>query len=250
MKTSAIFSRVALGAALMCASMSSYAGTSFTEGFDGTAPGWLTVNNSTNALSGSPWSLVTGITDGAGNDLVTAHSGTSFASADFSSIGIGSGTISNWFISPEITQLHNGDKFSFYTTTVPDSLFPDRLEFRLSTSGSSTDVGGSTSSVGAFTKILTTVNSTLAQGGYPETWTLVTVTLSGLTAPVDGRVALRYFVTDGGPNGDNSNAIGVDDFRYTAVTAVPEPESVAMMLAGLGILAGLQRRRQRDKQAA
>jgi hypothetical protein len=248
MKTSAIFSRVALGAALMCASISSYAGTSFTEGFDGTAPGWLTVNNSTNALSGSPWSLVTGITDGAGNDLVTAHSGTSFASADFSSIGIGSGTISNWFISPEITQLHNGDKFSFYTTTVPDSLYPDRLEFRLSTSGSSTDVGGSTSSVGAFTKILTTVNSTLAQGGYPETWTLVTVTLSGLTAPVDGRVALRYFVTDGGPNGDNSSAIGVDDFRY--VSAVPEPESVAMMLAGLGILAGLQRRRQRNKQAA
>lgn len=232
----------------MCASISSYAGTSFTEGFEGSAPGWLTVNNSTNALSGQPWSLVTGITYDTGE--VTAHSGAAFASADYTSIGIGSGTISNWFISPEITQLHNGDKFSFYTTTVPDSDYPDRLQVRLSTSGSSTDVGGTSSSVGAFTQVLTTINSTLAVGGYPETWTLVTVTLSGLTTPVDGRVALRYFVTNGGPAGDNSSAIGVDDFRYTSVTAVPEPESVAMMLAGLGILAGLQRRRQRNKQAA
>lgn len=248
MKTSAIFSRVALGTALVMTSVSSYAGTSFTEGFEGTAPGWLTVNLSDSHLSGNEWALVNGISDGL-SDVVTAHGGNTFASADYSSIGINSGTISNWFISPVINQLHNGDKFSFYTTTVPGSDFPDRMEFRLSTSGSSSDVGGTTSSVGDFTKVLGSVNSSLAVGGYPENWTLVTVTLSGLSAPVDGRVAFRYFVTDGGPTGSNSNAIGVDDFSYKAVSPVPEPESIAMMLAGLGVLAGVHRRRQRNKAA-
>jgi len=226
-------------------SVSSYAGTSFTEGFEGTAPGWLTVNLSDNHLSGNEWALV----DGIDNSPVVAHGGSAFASADYTSIGLGSGTISNWFISPVITELHNGDKFSFYTTTVPGSDFPDRMEFRLSTSGSSTNVGGTTTSVGDFSKVLTSVNPSLAVGGYPENWTLVTVTLSGLSAPIDGRVAFRYFVTDGGPGGDNSSAVGVDDFRYTAVTTVPEPESIAMMLAGLGVLVGVQRRRQRNKVA-
>jgi hypothetical protein len=248
MKTSAIFSRVALSTALVMTSVSSYAGTSFTEGFEGNAPGWLTVNLSDNHLSGNEWALVNGISDGF-SDVVTAHSGSAFASADYTSIGLGSGTISNWFISPVITQLHNGDKFSFFTTTVPDSDYPDRMEFRLSTSGTSSDVGGTTTSVGDFTKVLTTVNPSLAVGGYPDNWTLVTVTLSGLSAPIDGRVAFRYFVTNGGPTGSNSSAVGVDDFRYTAVTTVPEPESIAMMLAGLGVLVGVQRRRQRNKVA-
>lgn len=249
MKTSAIFSRVALGTALVMTSVYSYAGTSFSDGFETGAPGWLTVNLSDNHISGNEWSITQGISDGT-TDVVLPHSGDWIASADFTSIGRDSGTISNWFISPVITQLHNGDKFSFYTTTAPGSDFPDRMEVRLSTSGSSTNVGGDTTSVGDFTKVLTTINPTLAVGGYPENWTLVTLTVSGLSSVVDGRLAFRYFVTDGGPTGNNSSAIGVDDFRYTAVSPVPEAESIAMLLAGLGVLAGVQRRRQRKQKSA
>ena len=36
----------------------------------------------------------------------------------------------------------------------------------------------------------------------------------------------------------------MQDLGYTAVTAVPEPESLAMMFAGLGVIGSLQRRRR------
>jgi MYXO-CTERM domain-containing protein len=102
-------------------------------------------------------------------------------------------------------------------------------------------VGATTTSVGDFTITLASVNPTLAVGGYPEDWTQITGTVSGLAAPVDGRVALRYFVTSGGPTGANSNIIAVDSFVYAPV---PEPASWAMALAGLAGLAGWRRMRQ------
>ena len=86
--------------------------------------------------------------------------------------------------------------------------------------------------VGDFTTTLSSVNPALTVSGYPEDWTLVTATVSGLAAPIDGRVAFRYFVTDGGPTGINSSIIGVDTFSYVA--AVPEPATWALMLVGCG----------------
>lgn len=221
---------------------------SFTEGFNsGGGTGWTTTNNSTNA-DGS-WGLASGLTN-SGVTVVSPYEGNAFAVADYTSTGgddSGVGTISNWLISPLITGMQNGDVITFYTTTVPDSGFPDRLELRMST-GSGTDVGSSETSVGTFTSLLTSVNSTLDVGGYPETWTQYTVTLSGLSGPTTGRVAFRYFVTDGGPAGDNSNVIGVDAFSYTSVTAVPEPATWMMSLGGAALLLGL--RRMRAKQQA
>lgn len=126
-------------------------------------------------------------------------------------------------ISPAITGIKNGDTFSFYTTTTPASAYPDRLEFRLSTAGSSTNVGATVTSVGDFTTVLASVNPTLTVGGYPETWTLVSATVSGLAVPVSGRVAFRYFVTSGGPTGANSNIIGVDAFSYISSSGVASP---------------------------
>lgn len=251
MKISAIAFKAVLTAAVLCFSTPSHA--SFVEGFDGAAlpTGWVAKNLSTRNASGSPWSTGVGITDADDNIVVTPQSGAGFALASYTSVGSGTGTISNWLISPLITGMKNGDLFSFYTTTAPDSEFPDRLEFRMST-GSGTDVGASTTSVGTFTKSLLSINAGLVVGGYPDAWTLYTVTLSGLTAPVDGRVAFRYFVTSGGPTGDNSNIIGVDNFSYTsaATNAVPEPGSVTLVLAGMGVIAGLQRRRRNASRAA
>ena len=42
------------------------------------------------------------------------------------------------------------------------------------------------------------------------------------------------------------NAFETDNFAYS-VTAVPEPESYAMMLAGLGLMGAIARRRSQSK---
>ena len=244
MKTPATIATVTASLALVLFSGAACA-QSFSEGFNGAAlpSDWVAKNLSTNNASGTPWGVTDAIADGS-TVIVAPYEGAGFAVVDFSSIGTGSGTISNWLISPEITGLRNGDTVGFYTTTVPGSSFADRLELRLSTAGASTDTGTTPQSVGAFTVALTSVNPTLAVGGYPENWTLVSVTLSGLSGPVDGRVALRYFVDSGGPAGTNSNIIGVDAFSYAAVAQVPEPAAWALMAGGLAAMAALRRRRR------
>jgi hypothetical protein len=63
------------------------------------------------------------------------------------------------------------------------------------------------------------VNPTLAVGGYPEVWTQFTATVTGAPAPTCGRFAFRYYVTNGGPSGSNSNYIGLDLVEFT--TDVP-----------------------------
>lgn len=115
--------------------------------------------------------------------------------------------ISAWMLTKEVT-IGNGDKFSFWTRTT-DGTFPDRLELRMSTEGSSQNVGTSATSVGDFTTLLLTINPTLQQGSaYPSTWTKFEATVSGLAAPVSGRFGFRYWIEDAINNGDY---IGIDD---------------------------------------
>jgi hypothetical protein len=85
---------------------------------------------------------------------------------------------------------------------------------RLSANGNSTNVGSGPTGIGDFTTLLLDINPSLAVGGYPEIWTLQTITVSGLAGPTSGRLAFRYFVTSGGPGGVNSNYIGIDTFAY------------------------------------
>jgi opacity protein-like surface antigen len=49
------------------------------------------------------------------------------------------------------------------------------------------------------------------------------------------------------PGGDELNAVGEVQFWGTTVTPVPEPESYAMLLAGLGVMAAITRRRSGRK---
>jgi hypothetical protein len=188
------------------------------EGFDDitTLPGggWAMINNSS-PLGVTGWFQ--------GNPVVfPAHSGAtnSYIGANFNN-GAGVATLSNWLLTPVLT-LKDGDELSFYTRTGAGSMWPDRLEVRMSTNGSSTDVGTTATSVGDFTALLHSVNPDLTVGGYPETWTQVTVTLSGVGEPTEGRLALRYFVTNGGPSGSNSNYIGIDTLQYASAA---EPEA-------------------------
>lgn len=237
-----IASPAVLAFALTALAASAHA-QSFSEGFDaGSLPaGWVVTNNS--APAGTNWSVTTGITDTGGTVVQGPQAGPSFAVTNYTAVGGSGSEISNWLISPQITGIANGASFSFYTTTAPDSGYPDALEFRLSTSAGSTNVGGSETSVGDFGTVLVSINPTLAIGGYPEDWSFYTATVSGLAGPVDGRVAFRYVVTNGGTFGDNSNIIGVDTFSYVA--AVPEPASWALALFGVCGLVGLQGIRRR-----
>jgi hypothetical protein len=137
----------------------------------------------------------------------------SYIAANYNAVA-GANTISMWLFAPNRT-FNNGDIISFYTRTVDTPTYPDRLELRLSTNGASVNAGATNTSVGDFTTLLLTVNSGLTTAGYPNVWTQYTATISGLAGPTSGRVAFRYFVTNGGPSGANSDFIGIDNFVYT-----------------------------------
>ncbi|MCB9154482.1 MAG: choice-of-anchor J domain-containing protein, partial [Caldilineae bacterium] len=176
--------------------------------------GWFFQNNS-EPLGVTDWFQ--------GNDGVfpsQAGATTAYIAANFNNSG-SPGTISNWMLTPEMS-MSDGDTLSFWTRTVTGSTFPDRLQVRLSTAGSSTNVGVGANDVGDFTTLLLDINPSLLQGGYPDDWAQYTITLSGLPGGMaDGRVAWRYFVTDAGPTGANSNYIGIDTVEYVAGMAEP-----------------------------
>ena len=147
-----------------------------------------------------------------GNETVfPAYQGasTAYLGVNFNSVA-GASTISNWMITPQIT-LQNGDEVSFWTRTTTGSNWPDRLQLWLNPLGT-TNVGADANSTGDFTVLLNEVNPSLTVGGYPDVWTEFTATISGLATPTTCRIAFRYFVTNGGPSGSNSNYSGIDEF--------------------------------------
>lgn len=183
---------------------------SFTESFDDvstlTAKGWVLKNNS-DPIGIGGWE------QGAPH-LFSAYNGnTNSYISSTNEVVAGSGTISNWLISPNRT-FKNGDEFFFYTRATDD--FPDRLQVWLSTNGESTTVGTDATSTGDFTTLLLDINPTLVVEVYPTNWTRYTITISDLPTPTSGRIAFRYFVTDGGPDGENSDYIGIDEVVYAA----------------------------------
>lgn len=234
MTTVSLFTKArvpALVSALALAFAGSASAASLTENFDGGIPAGWTITNNSVPVGTTTWFQ--------GNPIVfDAHAGAanSYAAANFNNTA-GTGDISNWLILPTMS-FSNGDAISFFTRTADGSNWPDRLEVRFSATGGS-DVGGSAGSVGTFTTLLLSVNPSLSVGGYPESWTQQSVTLSGLAGATNGAIAFRYFVPDGGPSGDNSNYIGVDTLT---ITAVPEPTTWALMALGLGAVA-LRRKR-------
>ena len=181
--------------------------------------GWLQVNNSYPAGT-TGWFQ--------GNDGIfpsQAGATDAYVAANYLNADLG-GNISNWLITPTFI-FDGGFNLSFYTRTETDAPTPDRLEVRLSTSGSS--VGSTDTSVGDFTTLLLTVNPLLSPSAYPESWTEETATVFGLGNSVTGRLAFRYYVTDTTVNGDY---IGIDSVEVDSAS-VPEPASILLVAVGL-----------------
>ncbi|MEM0519572.1 choice-of-anchor J domain-containing protein, partial [Aequorivita flava] len=174
------------------------------EGFDDitTLPGaGFSFVNASDAVGLTDWFQ--------GNETVfPAQSGapTAYIGANFNNTA---GSVINNFMITPMLNLENGDEIIFWTRVPTGSGFPDRLEVRIDPTGANTDPTGP-ADVGSYTELLLEINPTLTTGGYPEVWTQFTVPITGLTGATDTRVAFRYWVTDAGPAGSNSDYIGID----------------------------------------
>lgn len=205
---------------------------SFTENFDSVV---VTGVGSGTVTSDQTWqfqnlSAPAGLIDWFnGNTTVfTPHAGAGYLATNYQN-GSGTANLDNWLMS-QVRTFSAGDTISFYTRTADGSIWPDRLHLKLSLNGASTNVGD-------FSTTLVSVNNGLTQGGYPETWTQFSTTL---TVGGTGRFAFNYNVPNGGPNGANSNYIGIDTVAYNAV---PEPATMAAL--GLGVAAMIRRRNRK-----
>jgi uncharacterized repeat protein (TIGR01451 family) len=198
-----------------------------TEGFDAglACPAdWTCVNNSTPVGSQPNWFN--------GNvGVFAAQAGAGYIGANLNMVAAAN-TISAWLISP-VMQFGDGAELRFWSRTNAN-VFPDRLEIRSSSGG--VDTGGTNTSVGDFTNVLGTINPTLVAtagtcvspaaapnaGGYPTAWCEYRLTnADGIPLSGTGRIAFRYFVTNGGPDGANSDYIGIDTFSFVEGAVPP-----------------------------
>jgi hypothetical protein len=195
------------------------------EGFNaaGSLPsGWVARNQST-SIGSSPncWGSITGVTNTSGAVVVPPFEGTAFGAAYFNCTS-GSDNLNVFLLTPALTQLQNGNVLTFQTISA--GTYADRLQVRLclgATCGDAGSTGSSDSDVGQYTTLLLDINPTLTASGYPTTWTPQSITLTGLPNGMNaGRIAFRYFVTNGGPDGSNSNVVGIDQVQLSDTTPV------------------------------
>jgi len=191
------------------------------------AKGWVFKNNSSPA-GPNGWRqgrYESGLKFGIDTVGFTAYSSntypTDYISVDASAVSL-SGGLSAWLISPPLP-MKNGDVITFVTRAMNDAGFfnasADRMQVLANFTDESADCGNTPTSVGKFTTVLTDINPTLNSnfmGGYPESWTWVSITINGLSAPVEKRrFAFRYVADVGGIEGGFSSLIGIDDLSFT-----------------------------------
>lgn len=186
-----------------------------TENFDVFPTTWTKINASVPAGT-NIWGAATASQlplFGGGTGAYNGTAATSYAFANFQST-TGNNTISNWFITPAIS-LMDGDVISFYSSkglSGGTDVFPDNLELRISTNGTASVNPVGPLGVGDFTTLAIAINPTLSPSGYPNTWTQYTYTVTGIPTITSCKVAFRYFVTNGGPSGTNSDQVGIDQY--------------------------------------
>lgn len=172
--------------------------------------GWTQTNQSV-PLGASIWSVPTAAPTTTFGNAGQAGGGISFCVVNFNST-TGANTISNWLITPSIT-VKNGDVVTYYTRIgATAAAFADNLQVRLSSATTTVVPAGGNAALGSFTTLLDEVNPGFDLTSYPVTWTQRSITISGLPTLTPVKFAFRYYVTDGGPAGNNSDVIGIDTF--------------------------------------
>lgn len=191
---------------------------SFTAPFVASSNGWFIQNNS-NPIGPDTWaqgvSTVFPSYSGGGNDYFRAN---------YNCQGTTSGDISCFLVTPTVS-LMNGGVLSFYTRVPANpASFADHMEVLMSIgTGTGNITPGNEFDTGTFNDLLIDINQSLSLTGYPGTWTQYSVALSSISGTVTGRFAFRYQVYDGGPNGTNSNYVGIDNVMYTTAPPCATP---------------------------
>ena len=225
---------------------------SFVEEFDTAANafhrGWVPINNSSPKGS-SVWSQGGGPVPFFA-PFSSKGSNAGFLATDYLSTSGLANVISNWLVSPKIT-MKNGDKIVFYTRTwlLPNAFaagdstdYGSNLEVCINRKNDGTNVGVATdprsssystlvdhgdfdlmlsinpghyeASIDYFEYPWAHSNPALFEpGSYPANWTRFEVVIDGFTKPQIGRFAFRYYVLDGGANG-NGSGVGIDSVAY------------------------------------
>lgn len=207
-------------------------GTDFTTTNQSTPAGLSTWTKSsytvplTSAIFGSGNTTTVPVGQSGGNN--------SFALVNFNST-TGAGIISNWLITP-VVNVKDGDIVSFYARKGTDGTqdYPDRLELRYSTAATTVNPTGGSSGLGSFTNLGVAVNPTLVGAFvFPKVWTKYQFTITGVGATaIPVKFAFRYFVTDGGPSGSNSDLIGIDTFSVDRpILSVSEESAKSKVVA-------------------
>jgi hypothetical protein len=225
--------------------------TTLSEGFNsvaGLAPAWTFTNNSDPAPF-SPQTWTQGVTS-TSNYAAQSGPANSYAQVDFqSTVGDGTqanGIISNWLITPEL-DFSFGGTITFFARTFGGNSRPELIEVRQSASGASTNVGTLATDLGDFTTLTGAAGGLTSNEIAPSpnaissnAWRLYTFAVAATGG--SGRLAFRYFATDGGVNGTQAQYVTIDTVNYTA-NPVPEPTSMAGMLliGGLGAAARLRK---------
>lgn len=218
--------KLALATSLSATALAASATTLLDEGFENVAglgaAGWVQANLSSPV--GLPWGQ-----GFIGPFAAQAGGAESYAVANFESAAFGSGgVIDNWLMTPTL-DFGSSNTVTFWTRTIFNpSIFPDRLELRLS-------VAGTSSASADFATTVLSVNPDLTQTGYPNTWTQYTATFSAAPGTT-GRLAFRYSV----PSNFEADLIGLDT---VSVTAVPEPATGLVLVLGLAAVLLAARRR-------
>lgn len=212
----------------------------FNSPFSLQTSGWASQNNSV-PVGNQGWFQGNGFNtfpafNGGPNDYYAANFNSSAATNT-------PGVISNWLISPTVT-LMNGATIEFATRTINSAtVYPDGMQVRISPIANYTLPSGATS-VGSFSNLVFDINPSLSTTvnaiqtgsnvvGYPQSWTIYTATVSGITGTVTGRIAFRYFVTNAGPVGGNSNFIGLDAVKYSLACLPQATISIAQTNTGV-----------------
>ncbi len=214
------------GLGLLLASSAAWAdGPLLQEGFDGQGlpAGWSVANFSDSPAS-EGWFRPASPDDtfsaqaGAANSYIATSVFVGVTDAN----GNPTGRIDAMLATP-VLSLADATVLNFSTRTLSGNPFGESLHIGAIVAGS-------------FVELLT-INPGMTVGGFPEQWTSYSVTLPAQGAGITGRYYFEYLIPDAQVAG---NFIGLDT---VSVSAVPEPGSAGLLLAGSAVLlAGLRRR--------